>query len=111
MLKSTATPWKKFSITGEITEYTKRILAELSVAMINYLAKNYVKVQKGVSNIMLGATIETNAKKLLNQGISQGVVQGKLDTILELLREGLISISTAAQKLDLSEEEVKKMLK
>lgn len=56
---------------------------------------------------MLGATIETNAKKLLNQG----VVQGKLDTILELLREGLISISTAAQKLDLSEEEVKKMLK
>ena len=60
---------------------------------------------------MLGATIETNAKKLLNQGISQGVVQGKLDTILELLREGLISISTAAQKLDLSEEEVIKMLK
>ena len=106
---------EKLSITGEITEYTKRILAELSVAVINYLAKNYAKVQKGVSNIMLGATIETNAKKLLNQGISQGisqgVVQGKLDTILELLREGLISISTAAQKLDLSEEEVKKMLK
>ena len=98
---------EKLSITGEITEYTKRILAELSVAVINYLAKNYAKVQKGVSNIMLGATIETNAKKLLNQG----VVQGKLDTILELLREGLISISTAAQKLDLSEEEVKKMLK
>ena len=106
---------EKLSITGEITEYTKRILAELSVAVINYLAKNYAKVQKGVSNIMLGATIETNAKKLLSQGISQGisqgVVQGKLDTILELLREGLISISTAAQKLDLSEEEVKKMLK
>ena len=64
---------------------------------------------------MLGATIETNAKKLLNQGISQGisqgVVQGKLDTILELLREGLISISTAAQKLALSEAEVRKMLK
>lgn len=99
------------SISGEITEYTKRILAELSVTVIDYLAKNYAKVQKGVSNIMLGATIETNAKKLLNQGISQGVVQGKLDTILELLREGLISISTAAQKLDLSEEEVKKMLK
>ena len=98
---------EKLSITGEITEYTKRILAELSVAVINYLAKNYAKVQKGVSNIMLGATIETNAKKLLNQG----VVQGKLDTILELLREGLISISTAAQKLDLSEEEVRKMLK
>ena len=95
------------SISGEITEYTKRILAELSVTVINYLAKNYAKVQKGVSNIMLGATIETNAKKLLNQG----VVQGKLDTILELLREGLISISTAAQKLDLSEEEVRKMLK
>ena len=99
------------SISGEITEYTKRILAELSVTVIDYLAKNYAKVQKGVSNIMLGATIETNAKKLLNQGISQGVVQGKLDTILELLREGLISISTAAQKLDLSEEEVRKMLK
>lgn len=91
------------------SEFTEKFshCPELSVAVINFLAKNYAEVQKGVSNIMLGATIETNAKKLLNQG----VVQGKLDTILELLREGLISISTAAQKLDLSEEEVRKMLK
>ena len=52
----------------------------------------------------------------VSQGIkekafSQGISQGKLDTILELLRDGLISVSTAAQKLNVSEEEVRKMLK
>ena len=46
----------------------------------------------------------------ISQGISQGVLQGKLDAILDLLREGLISISTAAQKLNLSEEEIRKLL-
>lgn len=65
---------------------------------------------------MVAPKVRTGGSKIagrisISQGISQGVVQGKLDTILELLREGLISISTAAQKLDLSEEEVKKMLK
>lgn len=52
----------------------------------------------------------------VSQGIkekafSQGISQGKLDTILDLLRDGLISVSTAAQKLNVSEEEVRKMLK
>ena len=52
----------------------------------------------------------------VSQGIKEkafdaGITQGKLDAHLELLREGLITISTAAQKLGISENEVKKFIK
>ena len=46
----------------------------------------------------------------LTQGIAQGISQGKLDTYLELLRDGLLSISDVAHKLNITEQEVQKML-
>ena len=44
------------------------------------------------------------------QGITQGIEQGKLDTYLELLRDGLISVSDAAKRLCLSESAFLEML-
>ena len=44
------------------------------------------------------------------QGITQGIEQGKLDTYLELLRDGLISVSDAAKRLCLSESAILEML-
>lgn len=55
---------------------------------------------------MLGPVIETKTKKIYDQGISQG----KRDSYLELLREGLITPSIAAKKLGLTEDEVKKLI-
>lgn len=59
---------------------------------------------------MVGKVLDYDAKTILNQGISQGFTLGKRDTYLELLREGLISIGDVAKKLQISEQEVKKML-
>ena len=44
------------------------------------------------------------------QGMAQGIEQGKLDTYLELLRDGLISVSDAAKRLCLSEATILEML-
>lgn len=102
---------EELSISGDITEYTKRVILELSVKVVESLTKNYAQVQKGVWNIMVGKVIETEAKTILNQGISQGITQGKIDTYLELLRDGLISVTDAAKRLCLSEDAVKEMMK
>ena len=98
---------EELSISGDITEYTKRIIFELSAKVLESLTKNYTQVQKGVWNIMVGKVIETEAKTILNQGITQG----KIDTYLELLRDGLISVTDAAKRLCLSEDAVKEMMK
>ena len=44
------------------------------------------------------------------QGMAQGIEQGKLYTYLELLRDGLISVSDAAKRLCLSESAILEML-
>ena len=49
-------------------------------------------------------------EKALATGIAQGIEQGKLDTYLELLRDGLISVSDAAKRLCLSESAILEML-
>ena len=49
-------------------------------------------------------------EKAYDAGVAQGISQGKLDTYLELLRDGLLSISDVAQKLNITEQEVQKML-
>lgn len=98
---------EKISIAGEIDEYTKRTLMEMSGKVLEYLAKDYAQVQKGVTSIMVGKVLDYEAKTILNQGISQG----KRETYLELLREGLISLSEAARKLQINEQDLKELLK
>ena len=40
------------------------------------IARKYSNIRKGVDRIMGGKVIETEAKKILNYGISQGLRQG-----------------------------------
>ncbi len=98
---------EKMSIIGEIDEYTKRTLMEMSGKVLEYLAKDYAQVQKGVTSIMVGKVLDYEAKTILNQGISQG----KRETYLDLLRKGIISIAEVANGLLITEQEVKEMLK
>lgn len=79
---------EELAISGEISEYTKRTLME-----------------------MCGKVLDYEAKDILNKGISRGITKGKLDLCLELLRDGLLSYSEAAKRLQISETELRKMMK
>ena len=50
-------------------------------------------------------------EKAFDAGKALGISQGKIETLLELLREGMISLAAVAEKLELTEDEVKKMMK
>lgn len=49
----------------------------MSGNVIEELAKNYEKVQKGVGEVMGGPMIETEAKRILMRGRDEGRVEGK----------------------------------
>ena len=46
--------------------------------MIKEIAQKYGNVQKGVGDMMSGALIETEARKILNQGKTQGISETKV---------------------------------
>lgn len=49
--------------------------------------------------------LDRTIKQGFEQGIKQGIEKGKLDNLLELMSEGLITPETALQKSKLSLEE------
>ena len=70
---------------GVIGAFDKRTIIDLSSDVIKEIAHRYENVQKGVGDMMRGAMIETSARKILNQGISQGINETKKKTALRML--------------------------
>jgi len=96
----------KLCSDGVITEFVKRALIELSVKVVEAIARNYEQVKKGVTSVMGGKILEYEAKTILKRGISQG----KLEAYIQLIKEGLLCLAEAAKHLNMSEEELKKYL-
>ena len=99
---------------GIIGAFDKRTIIELSSDVIKEITHKYENVKKGVGDIMGGALIETEARIILNQGISQGISQGKMlgmdeankKTADRMLKSGKFTIEEVAEYCDLTVEEV-----
>ena len=70
--------------------------------MIKEIAQKYKNVQEGIGDIMSGALIETEARKILNQGISET----KRNAALNMLKRGKLTVQEIAEDLGLSVAEV-----
>ena len=62
-------------------------------------------MQKGEGDMMRGALIETSARTILNQGISQN----QRETALKLLKRGKLTIEEIAEDTGLSVSEVEQL--
>ena len=90
---------------GVIGAFDKRTIIELSGDVIKEIAQKYENVQKGVGDMMSGALIETSARTILNQGISQN----KRETALRLLKRGKQTVEEIAEDTGLSVTEVERL--
>ena len=88
-----------------IGAFDKRTIIELSGDVIKEIAQKYKNVQKGVGDIMGGALIETEARTILNQGISET----KKQTALKLLKRGKQTVEEIAEDTGLSVTEVEQL--
>ena len=63
---------------------------------------------------MGGKVLEYEAKDILRKGIKEGIEvgtkTGKLETLCELVKDGLLSIEEAAKRVDMTVEEFEKEL-
>ena len=62
-------------------------------------------IQKGLA---LG--IERGIEQGIEQGIERGIETGKINTLLSLVRDGLLSAEEAAKRTDMTVEEIQNLL-
>lgn len=94
-----------------IDEYTKCTIIDMTNKVLEHIAKKHEKVKEGVKSVMGGKILEYEAKKIRNEGISQGISQGKFDAYIELIQDGLITIAEAAKRLCVTEKELENRMK
>ena len=85
-----------------IGAFDKRTIIELSSDVIKEIAQKYENVQKGVGDIVSGALIETNARRLKNEAENET----KKRTALKLLKRGKQTVEEIAEDTGLSVSEV-----
>lgn len=94
---------------GVIGAFDKRTIIELSGDVIKEITQKYENVQKGVGGMMRGALLETSARTILNQGISQGADQAKRKTAVNLLKMRKLTVEEIAECSELTVEEVEQL--
>ena len=92
-----------------IGAFVKRAIIELSGDVIKEIARKYENVQKDIGDMMRGALIETEARTILNQGISQGINETKKKTAIRMLNMGKLTIEEIAECSELSVAEVEQL--
>lgn len=90
---------------GVIGAFDKRTIIELSSDVIKEITQKYENVQKGVGDIMGGALIETEARRILNKGINET----KKETALRMLQDGELPITKIAKYTGLAVEEIEQL--
>lgn len=107
---------------GEINEYVKCTILDMSGKVIKHLAKKYKKVRKEVTDVMVGRVLDYEAKTILqrgqkegmamglSQGISQGLSQGLSQGISRGKKELLVRNVAKKMKKNLSAAEIAEML-
>lgn len=109
----------KLERQGIIGAYDKRTLIEVSDDVVKAIAQKYENVQKGIGEIMRGPLIKTEARTILNKGISLGISQGisqgisetRKKTALKMLQRGRLTIDEIAEYSGLNVTEVKQLAK
>lgn len=94
---------------GKMTELENRIIVELSKKVVDNIARKYEKIREGVDEIMGGKVIETEAKKMYNQGLSEGRSESLKNQVKKKLSKGK-DISQIADEIEENEEIVLKLI-
>ncbi len=89
-----------------IDEFTKCTIIDMANKVLEHLAEDYDKIKKGVKSVMGGKVLDYEAKRIKDEGISQG----KLETLIGLVKDGLLPVEEAAKRLQKSVDEFKMLL-
>ena len=102
---------------GEISEYVKCTITDMSEKVLEHIAAKYNTVRKGVKAIMGGKVLEYEAKTIKREGIAEGRAaereKGIRDTVSILKKPGIPQqtiLDQISEQFHLSSESSKKYL-
>jgi hypothetical protein len=114
-LKSTYADIRKtlddMCLSGELDEYTKCSICEMSEKVINSLAFKHEKIKKEVTEVMGGQVLEYEAKSILDRGLRLGREEGRKEGREEGIPNGENKLARLIKKLnaDNRQDEVDKV--
>ena len=75
---------------GEISEYTKCTIMDMSNKILMHIARKYENVMEGVKQVMGGKVLDYEAKRIKNEGIEEGIKEGIKEGIVEGKAAGIV---------------------
>ncbi len=108
---------------GEISEFVRQSLMAMMKEVAEKIAEKYEKVRRGVTSAMGGEILEYEAKTIWKGGYAEGersgfaegkrsgFAEGEIKAYIDLIRDGIFTVSEAARRLDMKEEELETYLK
>ena len=97
--------------TGELNEYERNLLASMVLKVAEHCLEKYDVIKKGIEEVMGGVLLDYPAKRILNEGrkagLAEGRLEGALDTCVQLVKKGMLTLAQAAAQLEMTEEELK----
>lgn len=95
---------------GEINEYTKCTITDMSNKVLENIANKYPNVKKGVKDIMGGQVLDYEAKRILSKGIEEGRKEKETELIKKMLINK-INISVIMEVTNMPKETIENMQK
>lgn len=90
--------------SGDISVYTAKTIIDMTNKVVKHIAKKYEEVREGVKAVMGGRILEYEAKAIKNEGRKEGINEGVLKTLFDLVKKNLLSIKDAASQAELTED-------
>lgn len=94
---------------GVVGAFEKRTIIDLTGDVIKEIAQKYENVQKGVGDIMRGALIETEARRLRDEAKKEAKKEAARGTAIRLLKIGKLTVEEVAIGSGLSVAEVEQL--
>ena len=67
---------------GEIDEFYKKTITDMSERVLKNLAAKYVDIVRGVGSVMGGQVLDYEAKRILKEGRKEGHEEGRAEGIM-----------------------------
>lgn len=82
---------------GRLTEYERQVIRDMTVKVSGSLAAGWPNVRKGVGKIMGGEILELEVDKIVDKAV--------VDTMISLVRDGLLDAAEGARRANMTQEE------
>ena len=91
---------------GEIDEFYKKTITDMSERVLKNLAAKYVDIVRGVGSVMGGQVLDYEAKRILNEGRREGHEEGRKEGHEEGRAEGIMGTVNVLRSLNYDDKAI-----